>query len=81
MSTGRMASSAVRAPARSTQRSRRWAGRPWWNPRHDLTLKVSYRGGSECYIQVEARGETNLYHGGTAIYDLLRDVWQWDSKP
>lgn len=42
--------------------------------RDPLTVKISFRGGPECWVEVRARGSLRRYPGTTAIYDVLRDL-------
>lgn len=51
---------------------RRWFFRlPRWNPRTPLTLRVTYRGGAECWYEIHARGGTLRVPGVTALHDAM----------
>lgn len=41
------------------------------NPRESLTVTVRYRGGAECWWQVEARGRVWRTPGVIAIHDVM----------
>jgi hypothetical protein len=49
---------------------------PRRNSREPITIKIKARGGAECWVEIEGRGETNRYPGYTAIWDILRDINQ-----
>lgn len=65
------------APA-GQQKSRPKAGR--WrrfsrrDPGQWLTIRVKLEVGAEPWVVVQGRGETNPYHGATALVDLLLDL-------
>jgi hypothetical protein len=44
------------------------------NPREPLTLKVTYRGGNECWWQIETRGVTIRRPGYLALHDVLWEI-------
>lgn len=46
-----------------------------WNPREPLSIKVSYRGGAECWVEIHARGAEGRFPGHLPIYEVLRAVW------
>lgn len=46
-----------------------------WDRRSPLTLTVTYRGGSEGWYEVRARGRTYRRPGWVAIHDLMRDIY------
>lgn len=51
-----------------------WHLRPW--PRREwLTIRVKYRGGSECWIELESRGSKGRYPGSVSLLDALEEVW------
>jgi hypothetical protein len=64
------------ANSRERRKAPRWFGRPPWNRRDPITLKISYRGGAECWIEVHARGSVGRYPGHTQVIDLMKDIWQ-----
>lgn len=72
----------IRRPAGGQQargpKGRRWYGRSRWDPREPLTLKVSYRGGEECWYEVHSRGSMGRFHGATALHDVMREIHQVD---
>lgn len=41
-------------------------------------MTVRYRGGSEAWIEVKARGRVWRYPGVLSFYDVMRDVWGVD---
>lgn len=47
-----------------------------WNRREPLTLTVQYRGGSEAWIRVKARGRTYHFTGGKELLTALLEIWE-----
>jgi len=43
--------------------------------RSGITVQVVYRGGSEMWYEVRARGSAKRYPGYFAIHDIMRDVY------
>ena len=68
----------IRVPAgghkRGTTKSSRWFHLPPRKPREPLTIKISYRGGSECWYEIHARGSVGRYPGVVALHDVMRDI-------
>lgn len=60
----------------ATKSLRRWFGLPSRSTRERLPLTLALRGGSVCWIEVQARGRTAMFTGDTALYDVLREVCQ-----
>lgn len=52
-----------------------WKGRSPWRRRDKLTLKIHYRGGPECWFEIEARGLTGRFIGSDCLYDVMRVIW------
>lgn len=55
------------------------AGRRWWllsrrNPRDPLTITVKYRGGSQAWYEIHARGSVGRFHGATALHDVIAEI-------
>lgn len=48
-----------------------------WPRRRPLTIKVTYRGGPECWWQLEARGRTWRRPGSLYLHDVLAEVMAW----
>lgn len=46
------------------------------NPRHELEVRISYRGGSEAWWTVRARGRVWRRPGTLALHDVLMDVME-----
>lgn len=51
----------------------------WWHlPKRErtqwLTLRVKYRGGPECWYEIDARGSKGRVVGVTALHDLLEEI-------
>lgn len=44
------------------------------NPREPLTIKVSYRGGAECWWEIHARGAVIRRPGHLALHDVLMEI-------
>jgi hypothetical protein len=68
MSQRRQATQAARA-----ERARRHA-LPRRDPRDKQTIVISYRGGAEAWVEIQARGTVWRYPGHVAIVDILRDI-------
>jgi hypothetical protein len=47
-----------------------------WNPRDPLTVLVRYRGGSECWYELRARGRTYRAPGHLAINDIMDRIYE-----
>lgn len=41
------------------------------NPRQPLSVTIKYRGGSECWVEIVARGGVLRVPGHAAVYDVL----------
>lgn len=55
---------------------RRWWGRSHRNPRDPLSLKISYRGGAECWYEIHARGSIGRFPGHVALHDVMTEINQ-----
>lgn len=68
----------VRRPAGghsgSAPKAPRWFRLPPRNPREPLTIKVKFRGGSECWYEVHARGSIGRFPGYIAIHDIMSEI-------
>jgi hypothetical protein len=53
----------------ATQEHLRRLNRAKW--RRPITLTVSYRGGPECWWEIDARGRTWRFPGSLALHDVL----------
>lgn len=49
---------------------------PWPRDRK-MTLTVKYRGGSQCWWEITARGRTIRRPGVLALHDVLSDLYGW----
>lgn len=49
-------------------------GLPPRNPRDPLTIKVKYRGGSEAYYEIHARGRVFRRPGTVALHDIMQEI-------
>jgi hypothetical protein len=58
----------------------RWYALPWRNPREPLTVTLRYRGGPEAWVEVKARGAMGRFHGATSLFDVVRELNQWEKK-
>lgn len=65
----------------SPPKAARWHHLPWRNPRDTLTITIKYRGGAEAWIEVKARGSAGRFPGYVQLFDVLKEVTQWDRKP
>ena len=65
---------APQASRPSAPKGRRWFRLPARDPRERLVLKVHYRGGPECWYQVEARGSMGRFPGHVALHDVMREI-------
>lgn len=61
---------------RSRRQTRPFLARRDW--RRPLTITVAYRGSSEAWIEVKARGRTQRYDGHLTLLDVLIDIWDAD---
>lgn len=48
------------------------------DPKEGTFVKVTYRGGPECWWQLEARGKTVRRPGSLALHDVLWEIFQAD---
>lgn len=68
----------VRAVARQGQPGVRKAGRfrglQRRDPKSRLTITVAYRGGTEAWYVVEARGRVVPFTGVTALHDMMTEI-------
>lgn len=62
-------------PAGTVRSAARWFRYARWNPREPLTLKVKYRGGAECWYEIEARGSLGRFHGATSLHDVMQEIY------
>lgn len=46
-----------------------------WNPRDSLTITVKYRGGSECWYELKARGRTYRVPGYVDLHSVMEGVY------
>lgn len=51
---------------------------PWPWRRKSLHLTVTYRGGSECWFEIHARGHVLRRPGYTALVDVVKDIANQD---
>lgn len=70
----------MRRPAGGQQapdaKRRRWHGALPRNPREPLTIKISYRGGPECWYEIHARGAVGRFPGVICLHDVMRQINQ-----
>lgn len=69
-------SQAPQANGTARRKAPRWHGLHPWPRREPLTIKVTYRGGPECWVEIHSRGRIGRYPGYYTIYDVLSDIWQ-----
>lgn len=65
----------------STPRKSGWRGLPpvdLKRAREPLTLRITYRGGPECWYQIESRGRVGRLPGHVALHDVMRAVYGQD---
>lgn len=48
---------------------------PRWNPRKRLTITVYYRGGPQCWYQVESRGSMGRFTGDAQLHDVMQEIY------
>jgi hypothetical protein len=66
-------------PEATTQHRRsrsRWHGLYRVPERDKVTITLKWRGGAQAWILVEARGRHGVFHGATALVDVLTEVAQ-----
>ena len=44
------------------------------DPRDALTIRITYRGGSEAWYLIEARGSRGAFSGVTALHDVMQQI-------
>lgn len=67
----------------STPKASRWGSRSALPPREKITIRVYYRGGAECWYEIEARGTKGRFVGLTALHDVVQEIAQgvnWYTK-
>lgn len=52
---------------------------PWNWRRQPITLAVKYRGGSECWFEIHARGGTLRVPGVVALVDVVKEIANQDA--
>lgn len=52
----------------------RWRKLRRRNPKDPLTIQVRYRGGSEAWWYVEARGSSGAFPGHMALHDVMNEI-------
>lgn len=57
-------------------KSHRWFGRSSWKKRDPLSMKVSYRGGPEGWVEIHSRGSVGRFPGSVSILDVMLEIWQ-----
>lgn len=74
----------VRVPAGGHEarvaKPRRWYSLPRWNGRKPLTIKVTYRGGGECWYEVHSRGCEGRFVGSTCLHDVMDEIYGDDRR-
>lgn len=65
--------------ATSPQAPSRWYKVGRRDPKRPLDIKITYRGGSEAWWLVEARGRHGVFPGHMALHDVMREInGQWE---
>ena len=54
--------------------SSRWSKLTRRRPEERLTITVKYRGGSECWYHIQARGSHGAFPGVMALHDVMREI-------
>lgn len=69
----------IKAPhgrnAQSARRAVRWTQMPMRMRRDPLTIKVTWRGGPECWYQVNARGSWGRFPGHLSFHDVMATIY------
>ena len=60
--------------ATSPKAPSRWFGLKRRDPKLALDIKIKYRGGSEAWYLVEARGRAGVFPGHLCIHDVMREI-------
>lgn len=63
------------AMSRVSPEARRLRLLPRWPRRKPLTIKVKFRGGSEAWVEIHARGAILRTPGHVCIIDVLARIW------
>lgn len=61
--------------AAQVPKGRRWRHLPPWKRREKLTVTVRYRGGSQAWYEVRARGSMGRFPGDRALDDVMSEVY------
>lgn len=67
-------SSTPERPGKKVAGGGRWRRLARRNPRENLTITVSYRGGGEAWYQVSARGSRGNFPGYACIHDIMLEI-------
>lgn len=59
---------------RGTPKASRWGRRSALPRREPLTIKVTYRGGPECWYEIHARGEIGRFPGYVCLHDAFQEI-------
>lgn len=54
--------------------SARWGALSRRDPKDRLTITIKYRGGSEAWYHIEARGRGGAFPGVMALHDVMREI-------
>lgn len=54
--------------------SSRWSRLARRRSEERLTITIKYRGGSECWYHIEARGSGGAFPGSRALHDVMREI-------
>ncbi len=67
-------------PSASPKAATKWWHLTRWNGRKSLTIRIVYRGGPQCWYEVESRGSRGRFPGVTALHDVMSEVYGGDRR-
>jgi len=73
---GERLSSSARGKQQRPRSGHRWFGLPVRRRTEHLHLVIRYRGGSECWYLIEARGRHGVFPGVVALHDVMDEINQ-----
>lgn len=73
---GERLSSSARGKTQHARRAYRWFGLRLSPADRKVTITVTYRGGAECWYNLEARGRHGVFPGVASLHDIMREIRQ-----
>lgn len=73
--------SAPQATQHSQPKAARWYHMRMRDRRKPLTLTITYRGGSECWYEIHARGSIGRFPGHFSLHDVMAAIYGESQLP